>query len=290
MLTELRNALADANDSREQLNRRLQAREVNASEARSRLEQVERRSAELPVLNAAIDVGGAPGLLEASQWQVEAERRALAAERQALQALLGSQPVRYRLYATQRAELTQRVGQFNERIGLVEQRLSRLELAALQPEAVGIDPSHPAYAVAGVLSDESVALWYQRAELNQLVRRAQHERGDVERRRKLLAERMATARRLVGFASDSDALGAALLVHWREINAYGDSRDDTESRLQAIGDTVIARIRGEERLAELASASGYVSDLLDDAQLDLETLVPSTAHRNFVGHVATRSR
>ena len=68
---------------------------------------------------------------------------------------------------------------------------------------------------------------------------------EVDRRARVLEERSSRARRVVDFATNSDALGRVLLAYWDEIDTYAIA-DPTNRLSRNVGSAVIRRIDHEE--------------------------------------------
>ena len=102
----------------------------------------------------------------------------------------------------------------------LEQGLRRSLSDEAQPDDLGIDDDDPVYAIANVLMMEYARLRAQRLDIEGLLDAASAQEDAVTRSIRALGERFATARRMVDFASESDALGAILLAYWEDIDSY----------------------------------------------------------------------
>ncbi len=140
---------------------------------------------------------------------------------------------------------------------------------------LGIDDDDPVYAIANVLTMENARLRAQRLDIEELLDSVSAQEVAVTRSTRALGERFATARRMVDFASESDALGAILLAYWEGIDSYRLA-DPTTQLSRHVGDTVIDRINHEEALAETANVSGYIAGRIRDAGLDPATIAEAS--------------
>jgi potassium efflux system protein len=266
-LAAQRAALAEAINERDAVDRRMQAREVNAEQAHRRLQEISERLPQLGETTVTLNRQASPSLLEATQWNTLGEQLALEAERRALNAKLASQPARFSVMPLQRAELAMQMEQNAATIALLETQLSARENSGESITDIGIPPDQPAYPVAEALAISSSHLRQQRTDLTVQRRAIAAQRDQVQRQSRILSDRFATARRVVDFAGDSDVLGNVLLVHWREIENY-QIDNPTEGLAQAIGNSVISRIAHEEALAALASSSAHINDKLAQAKIE----------------------
>jgi potassium efflux system protein len=113
---------------------------------------------------------------------------------------------------------------------------------------------------------ENARLRAQRLDIEELLDAISAQEDAVTRSTRALGERFATARRMVDFASESDALGAILLAYWEDIDSYRLA-DPTTQLSRHLGDTVISHIHHEEALAEIVNVSGYITGRIRDAGL-----------------------
>jgi potassium efflux system protein len=83
----------------------------------------------------------------------------------------------------------------------------------------------------------------------------------------VINERFSRAKRVVQFATESEAIGRALLAYWQELETL---RVDIPRRAipRQIGDVVISRINHEEDLAALVSVSASLNNEIAGAGLD----------------------
>ncbi len=125
----------------------------------------------------------------------------------------------------------------------------------------------PAYGIANNLIMENSRLRAQRLDIEELVDAVSAQEDTVRQSTSALGERFVTARQMVEFASDSDALGAILFAYWEDIDSYRLA-DPTTQLSRHLGDTVISRINHEEALAETADVYDYISGRIADADLD----------------------
>lgn len=133
----------------------------------------------------------------------------------------------------------------------------------------------PVYDIANVLMMENARLRGQRVDIEELLDAVSAQENAVTRSTRELGERFATARQMVDFASESDALGAILLAYWEGIDSYRLA-DPTTQLSQNLGNTVISRINHEEALAESADVSAYIAGRIDDAGLDSATIAEAS--------------
>jgi potassium efflux system protein len=276
--TKMRNQLREANSARNALDRHLRARESNADQVRKRLKQIAVRQSELSDSAVSFEPVASPSMLEAEQWLSAAESQALDAERRALEARLASQPARYSVIQVERAELTQRVDNLTYRVRIWEDEQARRQQSAVMATEIGIDPDSVLYELAVRHVTTKRELHSRRTELATELRETVQQRNTIQRQIRELNEHYATARRVVDYASDSEVLGNFLLVHWRELKSHR-SRAPIESVARIIGNMVISRIQHEKSLAELASASGYVTRAVETEALDHASMSPDDRGR-----------
>ncbi len=276
--TRLALARAEQSDLGAQINNldgRLSARETNASDIRQRLLEISQRAGALPGTALTVNSAAAPSLAEANQWRDRAEALSLSAERRAGEAQLSSQPVRYALMAAQRAELAFKA----QRLTSLTQLLETLNVDNVQPvvdiSELDIPETDPAYTVALTLIDVSKELHEQQISINQRLAESRQKTDEIDRITKTLDDRFATARRIAAFAGDSDAQGQVLLTYWEEIHTF-TLKDTSTQRSQEAGSAVIRRIKHEEALSQLISASGFVNQRLLEAGIDPDSIQPAT--------------
>ncbi len=133
----------------------------------------------------------------------------------------------------------------------------------------------PVYGIANVLMMENARLREQRLDIEELLDAVSAQQNAVTRSTRELGEHFATARQMVDFASESDALGAILLAYWEGIDSYRLA-DPTTQLSQHLGNTVISRINHEKALAESADVSAYIAGRIDDAGLDPVTIAEAS--------------
>lgn len=274
-LSQLRTEEREISSQLEALDRRLAARETNATTARERLTQIDTRMAELQGDSPSVNPEGVPSLLESQQWRELAEERSLSAESLARRAQLESQPVRFSALAAERAELALNRDRLVALIRELETRVTGSVQEATGLEELGIDTDSPVYGLASELvnldtqlSTEQVAMNGRLAEVRQINER-------INSRTQALEERFNTARRIVSFGSDSESLGRVLLTYWEELDSFTVA-SPTEQLSSEIGNAVIRRIDLEERLATLVSASAYLNGQLQQRGIEPASMATDT--------------
>ncbi len=274
-LTLTRSERHDLENLLDSYERRLASRETQSDLLRTRRNEISQRLGEIDEAELSIDRDAIPTMTEALQWGAAAEYMALVAEQRANVAQLGSQRVRYSVLQAERAEMLLRIDTLVGQVRALEQGLRRSLSDEAQPDDLGIDDDDPVYAIANVLMMEYARLRAQRLDIEGLLDAASAQRDAVTRSTRALGERFATARRMVDFASESDALGAILLAYWEDIDSYRLA-DPTTQLSQHLGDTVISHIHHEEALAEIANVSGYITGRIRDAGLDPATIAEAS--------------
>ena len=83
---------------------------------------------------------------------------------------------------------------------------------------LGVDD--PVYGIANDLMMENARLRAQQLDIEELLDAVSAQEDAVRQSTSALGERFATARQMVEFASDSDALGAILFAYWEDIDSY----------------------------------------------------------------------
>jgi len=266
-LVLIRSELRDSKAALDTYERRLAGREMQAELLRVRLNEISQRLGETDEVGLSIDPDASPGMTEALQWGAAAEQIALMAERRAKQAQFGSQPVRYSVLQAERAEISLRVERLVGQLRVLEQGVRRNLSDDAESVDLGIDDDDPLYAVANMLAMENSRLQLKRLELEELVIAVSAQEAAVVRSTRDLGQKFTTARRVVGSAAASDALGAILLAYWEDIDSYRLA-DSTTQLSQQLGDTVISHMDHEEAFSETANVSGYVTGRIRDAGLD----------------------
>jgi potassium efflux system protein len=264
-------AQSQLRDDREQLDlleRHLIARETNAGVARDRLAEIETRLGTMSDQAANVDPAAAPSLIEAKQWLELAELMTLRDERRALSAQLNSQPGRYSALSAERAELKFNIQRLKQRAEQLSGQLLSAQHTTLSTVPLGIEADSPIYDLGVQYQTENLALTTQQLALESLLAKIKAEQETLKSATRILNERFARARRVVDFATQSDAIGKALMAYWHEIDTLEleDRRKDIPAK---IGDNVISRIDHEEDLARLVNASVYLDSAIIDAGLNL---------------------
>ena len=267
--------LREANTRIDNLNRRLAAREANAATIRTRLTEITQRADALPDETLSPDRQAPPSLSEARQWRDGAEFIALGAERRALEARLAAQPARFGAMAAELAELSLMATRLSAIVRELESRTGDDLTAAVDPERLGINPDDAAYPVALELTTADAALRQDLAAVSNSLTEIRSQIEAINNRSRALADRFATAQRVVDFAADSDVLGRVLLAYWREIDSF-TMADPTNQLSGAVSSTIIRRIEREETQAQLVSATGFVNRSLRDAGIDPDTVTAAT--------------
>ena len=257
----------DARVARDILVRQLAARESKRDSIRERLDEIAARLESMTTFGGVVDPAAAPSFAEASQWLLRAEQASLREERLALSAQLDSQPVRYSAMTVERAELQAKIDALVQRTRLLSKRLQDELLATAAQEALNLASDSPVYGLAQEYHAGNVILRDQRLELELDFTNFSAERQVLRRTNRILNERFASARRVVEFAHESDDLGGVLVAYWEELNRLR-LLEPRKGISRQVGDSVMSRIRHEESLAELVSATAYLNDALSAAGLN----------------------
>ena len=264
-------ATRDARLARDMLTRQLDARESKRDAIRDRLDEIADRLEAMTTYGGIVDPAAQPTVVEASQWLALAEQASLREERLALSAQLDSQPVRYSAMTVERAELQATIDALVHRTRLLSKRLQDLLLTTSAQDSLNVAEDSPVYRLAKSYHAENVSLRDQRLELELDFTDLSAERQLLRRTNRILNERFASARRVVEFAHDSDDLGGALVAYWEELNRLRLQKP-REGVSRQVGDTIVSRIRHEESLAKMVSATTYLNNALSE-----EGLNPSSA-------------
>jgi potassium efflux system protein len=290
-LVLLRGELADANNALDVLKRRLAARETNANESRTRLVEIGALLEVIPDVELKIDQGASPSQSEAERWLIAAQEFALVAERRALEARLTSQPVRYSAMAVERAETRLAIERLMRQVKQLENHLGRDVEATMDAQSLGIMADDPAYELASRWVTADTELMESSIELNNRLAQVRRQIEDIERRSKALRENFTNARRVVDFAAESDVLGNVLLAYWSEVDNFKPA-DPTVDLSRETAETVISRIKLEESLKQVSSATTAVNRGLEGEGIEPQTVSKSTraALVELVGAYRTRLR
>ena len=264
-------ATRDARVARDILTRQLAARESRRDAIRDRLDEIAERLEAMTTFGGVVDPAAAPSFAEASQWLVRAEQASLREERLALSAQLDSQPVRYSAMTVERAVLQAEIDTLVQRTKLLSKRLQNELLSTSAQDSLNLASDSPVYGLAGEYHANNVMLREQLMELELDLTTLSAERQVLRRSNRILSERYASARRVVEFAHESDDLGQALVAYWEELNRLRlqDSRGGISRQ---VGDSVVSRIRHEEDLAAMISATAYLNTALGNAGLNPVTV------------------
>jgi potassium efflux system protein len=266
-LLTLRTEQDEAGNELATLERRLAARETNAAGIRERLAAIRLRIDEIPEEVPVASVEGSPSESEAIAWKTAAEHMALRAERQALEARLSSQTIRYSLITVQRAEQQLIVARLTPSIRALATELTERTLEVADARSLGFDPSAALYPIAQSLIEQDTALREERLSTNRHLTAAREAIEDISVRSAALNERYSIARRMVDFAADSDSLGQILLTHWQELQDEAAEEVGLDIPRQT-AQTVIRRIELEEILKQLTSSSAKLDTLLAERGID----------------------
>jgi potassium efflux system protein len=270
----------ELNDTLQNLDRRLAARETASSATRTRLAEIAQTLAALPDEDVNIDPAAAPSLAEAGRWRTHAESLALIAENRAREAQLLSQPVRFAAMAMERGELAATSERLSALISELEDRATLDDAAVVTVVELEIDETDPGFPLARSLADRDTELRQDRNDVSGRLNDVRSLIADISQRRRALEDRYATARRIVEFAGDSNVLGRVLLTYWEEIENF-EIADPTSRLSREAGSAVIRRIELEERLAQLLSASAFVSSELRGTAIDPESVPAGTRRTLF---------
>jgi len=270
-LAMIRSELQGSENTLDVYERRLAGREEQILLLRTRRNEISQRLGEIDVVDLSVDPAAVPTMTEALQWGAEAQYMALVAERRANKAQLDSQPVRHSVMQAERAEISLRVGRLVEQVHALEQGIQHSLSDEAESVDLGIDDDDPVHGIATVMVMENVRLRAQELDIKERLDAVKAQEDAVKRSTRALGESFATARRMVEFASESDALGTMLLAYWEGIDSFRLA-DPTTQLSQQVGDTVISYMNHEEALAETASVSGYITGRIEDAGLDPATI------------------
>ncbi len=251
------------------LDRTLAGRESNAERLRLRLAEIDDLLAGAQA-QAGVDTSGQASLAEASAWRSLAQVIALEAEGRVRRAELNSQPARFSAMVAQREELRFEADRLSALISTLGERLAGAVPDTAAADPVDLAESDPARPVAESILALDREVVQRREDLSARLVELQLVQDQVSRNARVLEDRAATARRLVDYAGDSKALGAALFSYWREID--GLDEDIRARSFSDAGTIVIQRVQHEELLAQLSSASNYVNEKLTAAGVSAETV------------------
>jgi len=275
----LSQARIDERDLRSQieaLDRRLAARETNASTIRERYIQIEARLNEIATDTApAIDPAAAPSAIEAGQWRTIAETRALVAENLAREAQLESQPVRFSAMAAERAELDLNLTRLTALIQALETAGAGSARQTASLADLDMEASNPAYPIAVNLIELDEQLSLEQQTLNSRLAAIRLLNQNIDQRSESLEERYSTARRIVDFGGDSESLGRVLITYWQEVESFRVA-NPVEQLSREIGSAVIRRIDYEDTLSSLVSATAYVNSRLREIGVDPDSVSGTT--------------
>ena len=270
-LVPVRAQLSEANNSLDGLEARLAARESEAAVMRLRQGEISALIETSPDRALTLDPTAEPSLAESQRWLASAEHLALQAEKRAIEAKLTSQPVRYSALAVARAEAALSVERLSQSARELEERLREQVTVAMDAESMGIAAEDPAYTLANQLAASDAELRQENIAVNDNLADARRWIEDIDRQSRALGDRYATARRIVDFAADSEVLGSVLLAHWREMDQYR-LVDPMKNLSQEAGETVIRRIKLEESLKRLSSATAYINGQLDSQGIEVDSV------------------
>jgi potassium efflux system protein len=267
LIVATRTRLERWQESRNDIDRRIAAQAMEGEQARSRIEVIDRRIAEIPDAAIVIDPEAPPSAGEASQWLLKAERAALQTERLALRADLASQPLRSSRRRVERQEASLWIGILERDLQLLlDFRESQVE----DPLAGVLEQFEPGTPGVNILE----SLLAARESLVETRARLTRELAEAEAYRNLLADSLAALQRnydntreIVEAAGDSSAFGPLLLSYRRQLDQDPVGRE-TRGPAVTIGELVIQNTAHEERLYELTSTTAYVNTQLQRDGVD----------------------
>ncbi len=259
--------LRDANEKRNVLDRRLGARESNADSARNRLKEIAIRLGKMQDQTSSINPNAAPSLTEANQWTERAEQTALREERRALLGQLDSQNVRFSALRADREELQFSIDRLTRYTRGLTARIRAEQNTLPAAITLGIEAGRPAYELGVRYQAINLQMQERKLALETRLAEIKAEREVVESDTRSITERFSRAKRVVQFATESEAIGSALLAYWQEFRKL---RLDIPRKAipRQIGDAVISRINHEEDLAALVSASAHLHNEIAGVHLD----------------------
>jgi len=261
-VSDLRNSLQGLQSQRASLDQQIAAEASNASNIRTRLNDIDLEEGALPESNVRLESGGSPTQFEASQWQLAAHRQALSAERRSLNARLNSQPASGRLRRAQREELNRKIEQLQQRLATLESlQVSKLSAQA-DPAIQDLKPDSTGYELLRQLSSENEELAAHRAELNKSMAKADVEKTRADGKLFDLMDHFNSAQRLVESGGKASVYGPFLMNYFMRLDQY---RPPAEKLRQSnrISEIVIDRARHEQQLSELLNPEQFITSQLE---------------------------
>jgi potassium efflux system protein len=234
--------------------------------ARKRLTAAKQRMDKIAVeLRQLATADTSPRLIEAQQWSLQSESKALGAEIKMLDQELLSAPMRLELLEAQRDKATSSVKRMRTRIQLLETLLSARRIAEAQKArtaAVKTElESRGKHPLVQKIAQKNAMLSEELGSLATSIEQASADDDATNRLAEQIGNEFRTTRQKVELAGLNQALGQVLYEQQRELPNPGTFRKQTRERERMITAAGLRLIQYEEDREELGSVADYVNSL-----------------------------
>jgi potassium efflux system protein len=252
VLSDLQDRLLTETDRPNLARRRLTA-------AKQRMEQI---SGELRQLSTADE---SPRLIEAKQWALQSESKALGAEIKMLDQELLSATMRLELLEAERDKAASSLKRMRARVELLEDLLSARRVAEAQQAITAAEKtqleSRGKHPLVQKMAHMNAALSEEIGSLASSLEQASAEDDTINRRAEQIGSEFRSTRQKVELAGLSQALGRVLYEQQRELPNPRVFRKQTREREQKINAAGLQMIQYDEERQKLGNVSDYVDDL-----------------------------
>jgi potassium efflux system protein len=234
--------------------------------ARKRLTAAKQRMDKIAVeLRQLATADTSPRLIEAQQWSLQSESKALGAEIKMLDQELLSAPMRLELLEAQRDKATSSVKRMRTRIQLLETLLSARRIAeAQQARTAAVKTeleSRGKHPLVQKIAQKNAMLSEELGSLATSIEQASADDDATNRLAEQIGNEFRTTRQKVELAGLNQALGQVLYEQQRELPNPGMFRKQTRERERMITAAGLRLIQYEEDREELGSVADYINSL-----------------------------
>jgi potassium efflux system protein len=245
---------------------RLLAESDRPNIARKRLTAAKQRMDQISVeLRQLATADTSPRLIEAQQWSLQSESKALSAEIKMLDQELLSAPMRLELLEAQRDKATNNVKRMRTRIQLLETQLSARRVAeAQQARTAAVKTeleSRGKHPLVEKIAQMNAMLSEELGSLATSIEQASADDDATNRQVDQIGNEFRTTRQKVELAGLSQALGQVLYEQQRELPDPSIFRKQARERERMITAAGLRLIQYEEDRQDLGSIADYVDHL-----------------------------
>ena len=252
VLSDLQDRLLTESDRPNLARKRLSA-------AKQRMEQI---SGELRQLTTADE---SPRLIEAKQWAMQSESKALSAEIKMLDQELLSAPMRIELLEAERDKAASSLKRMRARVELLENQLSARRVTEAKQSITAAEKtqleSRGKHPLVKKMARMNAALSEEIGSLANSLEQATAEEDTINEQAEQIGNEFRSTRQKVELAGLSQALGRVLYEQQRELPNPQLFRKQTREREQKITEAGLQMIQYDEERQNLGNATDYVDEL-----------------------------